>query len=72
MNIEINFPEALIDWNDGHTLSVTKENWDDPRLKSSSIYLLKKNDDYIKMNKLKKNLCKSIPLLFSAILESVF
>lgn len=54
MSININFPEALIDWSDGHTLSVTRDNWDDPPSKSSSIYLLRKNEDYIKMNKLKK------------------
>lgn len=37
MNIEINFPEALIDRGDGHTLSVTRDNWDDPQPKSSNI-----------------------------------
>lgn len=72
MSINCIFSEALIGWNDGHTLSVTKDNWNDPQPKSSSIYLLKKNEDYIKMNKLKRKLCKSVPLLFSATLESIW
>lgn len=69
MNKKIKFPEEL-NCHSKHTFSETKDCWSHSSYNHSDVYLLKKNEDYIKTNKfVKRNLCKSVPLLFSVILE---